>query len=130
MTARIFAAPIRYIQDAGALAQLPALLAGHGARPCILADAAAPEALRLDVEQQLRGSTASVILAFCPAPCTEAEIERLCETARARGGYRGWSRRRRRQFPCQGRRPGTGIAARHHSNGAVLSCADEPHPRD
>jgi glycerol dehydrogenase len=83
MTARIFAAPIRYIQDAGALAQLPALLAGHGTRPFILADAAAPEALRLEIEQQLRGSTTSVILAVCPAPCTAAEIERLCETARA-----------------------------------------------
>jgi glycerol dehydrogenase len=83
MTGRIFAAPIRYVQDAGALAQLPALLAGYGARPIILADAAAPEALRLEIEQQLRGSTASVILAFRPAPCTAAEIERLCETARA-----------------------------------------------
>ncbi len=82
MTDRVFGALSRYIQGAGALAQLAPLVAGYGKRPFIIADTACNEALRLEIEQQLKASTDRVVFGLAGTACTEAEIERFAETAR------------------------------------------------
>ena len=82
MTDRVFGAPSRYIQGAGALAQLASLVARYGRRPFIIADAATSAALRQEIEQQLKPSTDRVIFGLAGALCTDAEIARFIETAR------------------------------------------------
>lgn len=82
MTDRVFGAPPRYIQGAGALAQLAPLVARYGRRPFIIADAATSLALRQEIEQQLKPSTERVVFGLAGTACTEAEIERFSETAR------------------------------------------------
>jgi glycerol dehydrogenase len=82
MPVRIFGAPPRYLQGAGALAQLAPLFAEFGRRPFIIADAAAGEGLRQEVEQRLKDTTDRVIFGVAGARCTAAEIERFAETAR------------------------------------------------
>ncbi len=81
MSVRVFGAPPRYIQGAGALAQLVPLLAGYGARPFVVIDAALAEPLRQEIERQLKASTGRVVFGLAGA-CSEAEIERFAETAR------------------------------------------------
>jgi glycerol dehydrogenase len=85
MTLRIFAAPRRYIQGAGALAQLPALVAEFGRRPFVVVDAATSEALRGEIEQQLRAGAESVILALADRRPTAAALEHFAAQARALG---------------------------------------------
>jgi glycerol dehydrogenase len=82
MAVRIFGAPPRYIQGAGALSQLPALLGRLGRRPFIIADEGAGEALRQEIEQQLQASADRVIFGLAGALCSAAEIERFAGTAR------------------------------------------------
>jgi glycerol dehydrogenase len=82
MTARVFGALPRYIQGAGAIAQLPPLVAAYGKRPFIVADATTNERQRQEIEQQLRGAADRVIIALCGAHCTAAEIERFSDPAR------------------------------------------------
>lgn len=78
MTVRLFAAPDRYIQGAGALAQLAPLLAGYGKRPFILADGTTGEALREEIERGLRATTDRVAFALC----TEPGLDRFVDSAR------------------------------------------------
>jgi glycerol dehydrogenase len=82
MPDRIFGAPPRYTQGAGALAQLAPLFGRLGRRPFIVADAAAPEPLRQEIEQGLKETTDRVIFGIAGGPCSAAEIERFVETAR------------------------------------------------
>ncbi|MGO8919037.1 MAG: iron-containing alcohol dehydrogenase [Stellaceae bacterium] len=82
MTDRVFGAPPRYIQSAGALAQLAPLIGQYGRRPFIIADAASGDARREEIEQQLKPSTDRVVFGLAGTSCTEAEIERFAETAR------------------------------------------------
>jgi glycerol dehydrogenase len=82
MPDRIFGAPPRYIQSAGALAQLAPLFGRLGRRPFIVTDAAAPEPLRQEIEQRLKDTTDRVIFGVAGGPCNAAEIERFVETAR------------------------------------------------
>jgi glycerol dehydrogenase len=82
MTDRVFGAPPRYIQGAGALAQLAPLVAEYGRRPFIIADAASSEALREEIEQQLKPTTDRVVFGLAGASCTEPEIERFVEAVR------------------------------------------------
>jgi glycerol dehydrogenase len=81
MTARIFGAPPRYIQGAGTLAQLAPLIAEYGKQPFVVVDAAVPDSLRQETEQQLKAASARVVLGQASI-VTEAEIERFVETAR------------------------------------------------
>jgi glycerol dehydrogenase len=82
MAFRVFGAPPRYIQGAGALRELPRLIGQFGRRPLIIADDGAGEALRGEIEQQLKETTDRVIFGLAGAQCTAAEIERFSETAR------------------------------------------------
>ena len=82
MPERIFGAPPLCIQGAGALAQLPPLLAGFGRRPFVIADGACAEPQRQEIEQQLKSATDRVILGVAQGYCTEAELERFADTAR------------------------------------------------
>lgn len=79
MTVRIFAAPGRYVQGAGALAQLPALVAEFGKRPFILTDGAVTETQREEIERLLRPVTGRIIFAVCGEP----DLDRYVESARA-----------------------------------------------
>jgi glycerol dehydrogenase len=81
MAIRVFGAPPRYIQGAGALAQLAPLFGQFGRRPFIVTDAATGDALRQEIEQWLKDTTDRVIFGLAGA-CTAAEIERFAETAR------------------------------------------------
>jgi glycerol dehydrogenase len=83
MTLRFFAAPERYIQGAGALGQLATVLAAHGKRPFVVADAATSPEARDGVEAQLCAAMESVVVGVCANGPTLAELERLVATARA-----------------------------------------------
>lgn len=82
MPVRIFGAPSRYVQGAGALAELAPRLAEFGRRPFIVADAAAGEALRQEIERRLKDSTDRVVFGLAGPRCTAAEIERFADSAR------------------------------------------------
>lgn len=85
MRVRVFGAPPRYIQGAGALAQLQPLFAQLGRRPFIIADPAAGEARRQEIEQRLKDGAERVIFGLAGGACTAAEIERFAESARSLG---------------------------------------------
>jgi len=81
-TFRLFSAPFRYIQGAGALVELAPLIAARGRRPFIVADAATAAALRERIEHLLGGSVDAVVFGACGERCTASSIERLSEAAR------------------------------------------------
>ena len=82
MPVRIFSAPPRYVQGAGALAELAPRFAELGRRPFIVADAASGEALRQEIEQQLKETTERVVFGQAGGLCSPAEIDRFAESAR------------------------------------------------
>lgn len=81
MFVRIFGAPGRYIQGAGAMAELPPLVAGYGRRPFIVADGASTEEQRARLEELLRGSTERVVFGLGKNNGA-ADVDRLAEAAR------------------------------------------------
>jgi glycerol dehydrogenase len=82
MFVRIFGAPHRYIQGAGAIAELPPLVAGYGRRPFIVADGASTEEQRARIEELLRGATERVVFGL-GGKSRAADVDRLAEAARA-----------------------------------------------
>jgi glycerol dehydrogenase len=86
MPVRIFAAPCRYIQGAGALSRLGALVAGYGKRPFIVADGSTSEQQRQQVERLLRPSVERVTFGLCSEGRTAVELDRFIDSARALEG--------------------------------------------
>lgn len=82
MPVRMFGAPPRYLQGAGALAELAPRFAELGRRPFIVADAASGEVLRQEIEQSLKETTDRVMFAHAAGLCSPAEIDRFADSAR------------------------------------------------
>ena len=82
---RAFGSPGRYVQGAGALAQLGALAGEHGRRPFVVADDVVLGLLRPGIEASLGTLATDARFARFGGECTAAEIARLSAEASSAG---------------------------------------------
>lgn len=82
---RAFGSPGRYVQGAGALAQLGTLAAEHGRRPFVVADDVVLGLLHPRIEASLGALAADARFARFGGECTGAEIDRLAAGAASAG---------------------------------------------
>ena len=80
---RIFGAPHRYIQGAGAIAQLPEIVRLYGQKPLIIADAVITEILGSRVSAGF--APQQPVFADFGGECTAGEIDRIARLARMAG---------------------------------------------